>query len=184
MVEPDPIHYDYIVIGLVITLGLVMFIRAVLRLPEGASVLGLVFTCISFIVLLVIFLAFMMWRMRRVRWNAIRRSVRRPWRSVADGVGKVLEEEGIEFRMEVKGWRGPSYNWAVGTFRQVYHMPRTDLRIYVESKDQKGTKEGGHPTDLSIGPVTDDTRVFVDILTNLLDEAFPEQKDRGSTGDV
>ncbi len=173
-VEPDPIHYDYILIALTCALGLAMFLRALRRLPEEASVIGLALACTSFIVILVSFLAFMMWRMRRVRSDAIRRSVGRPWRRIVNGVEEVLDEEDIEFRREVKGWRGPSYNWASGTFRQVYHMPKTDLSIYVESKDPTGTREGGHPTHLSIGPVTDDTRVFVDRLTVLLDEAFPE----------
>ena len=146
--------------------------------------MGLALTCTSFIVIIVCFLAFMMWRMRRVRSDAIRRSVDRPWKRVASGVEEVLEGRGIEFHREVGRWRGPSYNWATGTFRQVYHMPRTDLRIYVESKDPKGTREGGPPTDLSIGPVTDDTRAFVDGLTNWLDGAFPGSDDGGTTGDA
>lgn len=173
-VEQDPIHYDYIVIILACTLGLAMFLRALLRLPEGSSAIGLAFSCTSFIVILVVFLAYMMWRMRRVRADAVRRSVGRPWKRVADEVEGVLEEEGIESKKEVKGWRGPSYNWAFGTFRQVYHMPKPDLRIYVESKDPNGTREGGHPTDISIGPVTGGTGEFVDGLTNLLDEALSE----------
>ena len=183
-VRPDPIHFDLVLIFLVCTLGLVMFLRALRRLPEGAGVMGLALTCTSFIVILVCFLAFMMWRMRRVRSDAIRRSVERPWKRVASGVEEVLEGRGIEFHREVGRWRGPSYNWATGTFRQVYHMPRTDLRIYVESKDPKGTRERGPPTDLSIGPVTDDTRAFVDGLTKWLDEAFPGSDDGGTTGDA
>ncbi len=171
-IEPDPIHYDYIVIVLACALGLAMFLRALRRLPEGSSVTGLALTCTTFIVILVSFLAFMMFRMRRVRSDAIRRSVRRPWKSVAKHVEEVLDEEDIEFRREVKGRRGPSYNWAVGTFRQIYHLPRADLRIFVESKDPRGTREGGRPTDLSIGSVTDGNRVFVERLTDLLDEAF------------
>ncbi len=183
-VKQDPIHFDYIVIFLICALGLFMFLRALLRLPEGSGVIGLALTCTSFIIILVCFLAFMMWRMRRVRSDAIRRSVERPWRRVANGVEEALEGRGIEFKREVKGWRGPSYTWAFGSFRQIYHMPKTDLRIYVESKDPKGTREKGPPTDLSIGPVTDDTRVFVDRLTSLLDEAFPELDDGGTTGDA
>ena len=86
----------------------------------------------------------------------------------------VLIGQSIEFNKEVGRWLGPSYNWAFGNFRQVYHIPQEDLRIYIESRDPQGTREGGHPTDLSIGPVTADARIFIDRLTNLLDEAFSE----------
>ncbi len=183
-VEQDPVHWDYILIFLVCALGLFMFLRAQRRLPDGASVIGLALTCTSFIVILVCVLAFMMWRMRRVRSDAIRRSVGRPWKRVADVVEEVLVGQSIEFERKVGRWRGPSYNWATGTFRQVYHLPRTDLRIFIESKDPKGTGERGPPTDLSIGPVTDENSAFVDRLTGLLDEAFPGSVDGGTTGDA
>lgn len=183
-VERDPIHFDLIVVILACALGLIIFLRGLNRLPEGSTTIGLVLTCTSFIVVLVCFLGFMMWKMRRVRTDATRRSVGHPWKRVTDGVEKGLDGQGIEFEREVRGWRRPSYNWAYGNFRQVYHLPRTDLRIYIESRDPKGTGARGPPTDLSIGPVTDENSAFVDRLTGLLDEVMSEWEDSGTTEDA
>ena len=183
-VERDPIHKDLIVVILACALGLIIFLRGLNRLPEGSTTIGLALTCTSFIAVLVCFLAFMMWKMRRVRSDATRRSVGHPWKRVADGVEEVLDGQGVEFEREVRGWRRPSYNWAYGNFRQVYHLPRTDLRIYIESRDPKGTGERGPPTDLSIGPVTDENRAFVDGLTGLLDEVMSGEEDSGTAGEA
>ena len=136
--------------------------------------IGLAVVCSSGIVILVPFLAYMMWKMRRVRADTIRRSVRHPWKRVADGIEEALSGQGIEFRKEIRGWRGPSYNLAFGTFKQIFHMAQTDLRVFVESRDQRGTGERGPPTEVSIGPVTDMTREHVDTLTGLLDGVFSE----------
>lgn len=171
-VEQDPLHYDLIVVILACAMGLVIFLRQVDRMPEGAASLGMALTCTSFVLILVCFLVFMMWRMRQVRSGAIKRYVVHPWRRVAIGIEEVLDERDIEYKREVRRGRGPSYNWAFGSFRQVYHLPGWGLRIYVESRDAKGTSKGGLPTELSIGPVTEDNRTTVEGLTGSIDAVF------------
>jgi len=176
-VEKDPIYREVIFWALILALGVIMFYRQRIRLPDGASTLGQGLTCTVLLSVIVIFLAFINWKVRKVRTDAIMRFSMVPWKQVTKMIEEVLMKGSIEYEMDAKGWRGPSYNWASGMFRQVYHLPREHLRIYVVSRDARGTGKLRHPTKLSIGPVNDDTRAFANRLTDWLDEAFAERDD-------